>query len=75
MRGFYGFANLVDPVCRSDAPLPACTTETLIDPDSDPDTDTAHTTYLWADDLHFGVTMHNVLGSLAINRAFETNPF
>jgi outer membrane lipase/esterase len=75
LRGFYGFANLVDPVCRDDAPLPACTTETLIDPDSDPDTDTAHTGYLWADDLHFGVTMHNVLGSLAINRAFETNPF
>ncbi len=75
LRGFYGFSNLVDPVCRPEAPLPSCTTDTLIDPDSDPETDTVHTGYLWADDLHFGVTMHNVLGSLAINRAFETNPF
>lgn len=75
VRGFYGFSNVTAPVCLDTSPLPSCTTETLIDADSDPETDTNPSSYLWADDLHFGITMHNVLATLAINRAFETNPF
>lgn len=75
VRGFYGFRNVVAPVCLETAPLPSCTTATLVDADEDPETDTNPTSYLWADELHFGVTMHNVLATLAINRAFETNPF
>ncbi|HSV70746.1 MAG TPA: SGNH/GDSL hydrolase family protein [Methylibium sp.] len=73
LNGFYGFANLTTAVCAQ--VLPACTTDTLIDPDSDPETDTAHTGYLWADDRHFGATMHGILGNLAVSRAFDTNPF
>lgn len=71
----FGFANTSTAACT--AALPDCTTETLID--GDPDTagvqPVDHTTYLWADDRHFGTTMHNALGVRAIDRAFETNPF
>ncbi|HWH73940.1 MAG TPA: hypothetical protein VNV16_06755, partial [Methylibium sp.] len=73
--GDFGFANTSTAACA--VATPDCTTETLID--GDPDTagvqPVAHTTYLWADDRHFGTTMHNALGVRAIDRAFETNPF
>lgn len=77
IRGFYGLNNVIAPVCNlaPGVPVTACTTLTLVDPDSDPATTTNPSSYLWADELHFGITMHNVLATLAISRAFDTNPF
>jgi outer membrane lipase/esterase len=59
-----GATNVTDAACAV-AP-PACTTDTLVNPQA--------TTYLWADDRHFGPLMHNQLANEAITRA-RNNPF
>lgn len=65
----FGFddANVTQATCKPDAPLPNCTTATLtsaLDGDE----------YLWADDLHFGPELHDLLGDLAESRV-RNNPF
>jgi hypothetical protein len=60
-------ANVSDAACRPDAPLPTCTTDTLIDAAQQDD-------FLWADDLHFGAKLHDLLGDLAESRV-RNNPF
>jgi len=63
--GSFNLTNTTDPVCT--VPLPDCTTSTLV-----PGATSA--THLWADDRHFGPTMHSNLGAQAITRA-RNNPF
>ncbi len=65
----FGFddANVTDATCRPETPLPNCTTGTLKYAASSDD-------YLWADDLHFGPELHDLLGDLATSRV-RNNPF
>lgn len=63
----FGLANVVAPACRTDAPLPGCTTATLVD------TATA-TSWLWADGLQLSPAGQSRLGLLAEARA-RGNPF
>lgn len=67
----YGLAGVAAAVtaaaCRDTAPLPACTTATLVD------TATA-TTWLWADNLRLSPAGQSRLGLLATSRA-TNNPF
>lgn len=65
----FGFddANVTEATCRPEAPLPNCTTATLRFAASSED-------YLWADDLHFGPELHDLLGDLATSRV-RNNPF
>lgn len=60
-------ANVTEATCKPEAALPNCTTATLT---SALDTDE----YLWADDLHFGPQLHDLLGDLAESRV-RNNPF
>jgi outer membrane lipase/esterase len=60
----FGVANVFDAACA--VASPGCTTNTL--------NPGAGTTYLWADDRHFGPLMHNQLANQAITRA-RNNPF
>ncbi len=59
----YGFdnANVTDATCKPEAVLPNCTTDTLKYAASNDD-------YLWADDLHFGPELHDLLGDLVVSR-------
>ncbi len=61
------YGNSTDAACLSTAPLPDCTANTL-------KADALTSVWLWADDRHFGVNVHSVLGSLAATRA-QNNPF
>jgi len=63
----YGLANWVDAACRSDTPLPGCTTSTLV-------TNATAAGYMWADGLRPGPTVQARLGVLADFRA-RNNPF
>jgi phospholipase/lecithinase/hemolysin len=58
-------ANVTDAACT--AALPNCTSLTLV-------AGATGASHLWADDRHFGPTMHARLGTLADNRA-RNNPF
>jgi hypothetical protein len=62
--GSFGVTNVTASACA--VALPDCTTATLNDPNA--------TTWLWADDRHFGPLMHNQLANQAITRA-RNNPF
>jgi hypothetical protein len=69
----YGLANVVDAACLDTAPLPDCTTNTLVA--ATPTTAAAtSTTWLWADGLRLSPAGHSRLGSLAASRA-RANPF
>jgi len=61
----YGLANVTDVACT--VALPDCTTGTLV-------AGATVANFLWADDRHFGPTMHNQLASLAITRT-HNSPF
>lgn len=61
----FGLYDIVDPVCT--APLPLCTTATLL-AGADPGV------YLWADNTRLAAGGHSQLASLAIDRA-QRNPF
>ena len=63
----FGLANVVAAACRADAPLPGCTSATLIE------TATA-STWLWADALRLSPAGQSRLGRLAESRA-RSNPF
>lgn len=65
--GVGGFANSTLAACQTSAPLPKCTTNTLV-------TDAVGAVWLWADDRHLGPTAQGGLGSLAVTRA-QNNPF
>jgi phospholipase/lecithinase/hemolysin len=74
----FGYRNIVDAACLTTAPLPTCTSKTLVVQD-DPATSedegvTAGVTYLWSDAAHPGPTFHARIGSLALTRA-RNNPF
>ena len=60
-----GIANVADAICT--APLPTCTTATLV-PDAVP------SAYLWSDDIRLAPGGHAQLASLAVARA-QRNPF
>lgn len=68
-QGSFGFANVTKAVCLASAPLPTCTTQTLV-----ADTGASATTWLWADDRHLSPGGHNRLGIVAATRA-RNNPF
>lgn len=67
--GSFGFANVVKPVCLASAPLPGCTTQTLV-----ADSGASPNTWLWADDRRLSPGGHNRLGITAAARA-QNNPF
>jgi outer membrane lipase/esterase len=60
-----GNLNITTPICL--VALPACTTATLL-----PGASTEG--YMWADDIHLSTFGHNLLASLAVDRA-RRNPF
>jgi len=62
----YGFSNITDPACYSQAPLPTCSTATLVP-------GATITTWLWADDTRLGPAGHTQLGNIALARALR-NP-
>lgn len=63
----YGFSNATGPACLASAPLPDCTTGTLV-------TGGSATAFLWADGLHLSAGGQARLGLLAQIRA-QNNPF
>jgi outer membrane lipase/esterase len=65
--GAFGFANVTEAACLASAPLPNCTTATLV-ANADP------INWLWADDRHLSPGGHNRLGAIAASRA-TNNPF
>lgn len=67
--GSFGFVNVTKAVCLASAPLPGCTTQTLV-----ADSGASPTTWLWADDRHLSPGGHNRLGVVAATRA-KNNPF
>lgn len=67
--GSFGFANVTKAVCLASAPLPACTTQTLV-----ADSGASPLTWLWADDRHLSPGGQNRLGIVAATRA-RNNPF
>jgi outer membrane lipase/esterase len=69
----YGLTNSVNAACLPSAPLPNCTTATLI-PAIPPAAAAAPYTWLWSDDLHPTPMFQDRLAGLAANRA-HTNPF
>lgn len=67
--GSFGFANVTKATCLASAPLPACTTATLV-----ADSGVSPINWLWADDRHLSPGGHNRLGVIAATRA-RNNPF
>jgi len=65
--GTGSYANTTLAACATSAPLPKCTTATLV-------TDAVGAVWLWADDRHLGPSGQASLGSLAVTRA-QNNPF
>lgn len=63
----YDFDNVTQSACLATALLPDCTTDTLEPQAQGRD-------YLWADDLHFGPLLHEILGDRARSRV-RNNPF
>jgi len=61
------YANTTLAACQTSAPLPKCTTNTLV-------ADAVGAVWLWADALHLGPSGQSALGSLAVTRA-QNNPF
>ena len=69
--GNYGVVNTTQASCLDTAPLPDCSTLTLVQNEGAP---VNPALYLWADALHFGPTGHRYLGIVATSRA-RNNPF
>ncbi len=69
--GNYGITNSVTPACLDSAPLPDCSTQTLVQVDG---AAVNSGNYLWADALHFGSTGHRYLAIVATSRS-RNNPF
>ena len=69
----YGLVNVVLPACLETAPLPGCTTSTLVGANPITGAATA-TTWLWADSLRLSPAGQSRLGALAEARA-RNNPF
>jgi len=65
----FGFANVTKAACLASAPLPACTTQTLV-----ADSGVSPINWLWADDRHLSPGGQNRLGVVAATRA-KNNPF
>jgi phospholipase/lecithinase/hemolysin len=65
--GTGSYANTTLAACKTTAPLPNCTTDTLVD-------DAVGAVWLWADDRHLSASGQAGLGSLAVTRA-QNNPF
>lgn len=65
----FAFANVTNAVCLASAPLPTCTTQTLV-----ADSGASALTWLWADDLHLSPGGQSRLGIIAAQRA-KNNPF
>ncbi len=65
--GTGSYVNSTLGACQASAPLPKCTTNTLV-------ADAVGAVWLWADDRHLGPTGQAALGSLALTRA-QNNPF
>jgi phospholipase/lecithinase/hemolysin len=63
----YGYTDVVNAACLASAPLPGCTTATLV-------SGATSTNNLWADTLMPGPNFHGRLGSIAAFRA-RNNPF
>lgn len=61
----FGLINIADPVCT--APLPGCTTATVV-------TDAEPSAWLWADATRLGLGGQAALASLALQRV-QQNPF
>ncbi len=62
----YGLSDIMNQACQGTATLPNCSTGTLVG-------GATVTTYLWADDRHFGPAGHSILGNLALSRVLR-NP-
>jgi outer membrane lipase/esterase len=69
----YGLVNVVLPACLPTAPLPGCTTSTLVGATPVSAAATS-TTWLWADSLRLSPAGQSRLGALAESRA-RNNPF
>jgi len=65
--GTGSYANTTLAACKTTAPLPNCTTDTLVD-------DAVGAVWLWADDRHLSASGQAGLASLAVTRA-QNNPF
>jgi outer membrane lipase/esterase len=65
--GSFGFANVTEATCLASAPLPTCTTATLV-ANANP------VNWLWADDRHLSPGGQNRIGVIAATRA-SNNPF
>lgn len=65
--GVGSYANTTLAACKTTAPLPNCTTDTLVD-------EAVGAVWLWADDRHLSASGQAGLGSLAVTRA-QNNPF
>ena len=63
----FGLTNVVDPACKTTAPLPGCTTATLVDT-------ATSATWMWADNLRLSPAVQARMGLLAESRA-RNNPF
>ena len=71
----YGLANVVDAACVASAPLPSCTTATLVPANTTTGAAAATAaTWLWADDRRLSPAGQARLGLLAASRA-RNNPF
>ncbi len=64
---FFGFTDLVTPLCRADAAPPNCSANTLVD-------GAQVTSWGYATDRLFGPALHSRLGQIAASRAVR-NPF
>ena len=64
--GSYGLTNAIAAACKDTAPLPGCTSATLVDT-------ATSTTWLWADSLRLSPAGQSRLGLLAESRA-RNNP-
>jgi len=65
--GTGSYANTTLAACKTTAPLPNCTTDTLVD-------EAVGAVWLWADDRRLGPSGQAGLASLAVTRA-QNNPF
>lgn len=65
--GSFGLTNVIAAACKDTAPLPGCTSATLVDT-------ATTTTWLWADNLRLSPAGQSRLGLLAESRA-RNNPF
>jgi phospholipase/lecithinase/hemolysin len=65
--GSFGLSNVSEGACSPTVPPPVCTVHTLVN-----GADAG--TWMWADDLNIGYSVHQSLAALAVDRA-RRNPF